>query len=508
MLSREVKSLQTLQVGEIVQLAYNQEDYVIKVSDIGDENAIVPNLASIMSMATYEDVTYLLRTTSVSVTIIEAYRESRLIWSSRITALNNLYTNDRNVYLTAGSGGVYPIIHGDGIIILPDGTNIDASGELGAWVLMKYDHDGTYRNAAVIRGVDSISSKYDMGDNVPIVYGVASGNITVSGLRIITMSGLYNYVLTFTSDLSPGQGLILHDGMLLLIASYSRNIVYTEFIDGVSEITFLGADGTTWSENLGIYRVDELEIYEDFLAVVARSMLNPNTPHIVVQFTYEGDQIFRADIPFNGIVITTTMAYDGARFLLYAVISSPAQYAVEEFDIFNNVVVWVETIAPPVSVDYEDYFLSGSIETVSVARRGDVSIPDTYTELVTFGKRFPHLVGVIKEILLPYQGTGPIMSCPYGYEPCATCTTCFPNCELPDNPSVRCCPITLLSGCRVPFIYIMEIGITTAYSDLVPGQEYFHDPSNNLITTDSLAGPYMGTAITSTMFYMLRIGGV
>lgn len=480
-------SLQPVRRGDVVQLVFGKKDFVMKVYDKPRFSFELTNMFSLRQIAVFNQHVITLREASRGVVIVEAFIRNNLQWSQTINALT-IYSME----MVVGNGGVFVLIHGDGIIHLPNGTNIQQGITR---VLVRFTLNGQMIAYTTIQGPDLVGVLYDYGEENAAIYGSTKRTLVINGATVISESAPYSFAVALSPTLNPSEILTTDNMSIVKISAGNGDIALIEEIDGVATLFFFNNNDTSWSVALGLFEVSEIQVFDNFIAVVGNEF--EQRKYVVYQFNFDGTQINKSILPFEGNVIDTQLAYDNNRFLLYAIIEVEGGRSLVEYNIYDAIIVW----STPVLLNA--LLVSGTTELVVVGSGSNIQ---AYT------KRLPALIGAVSEVLWPIQGTGSTGStgntgrgCPTGFHGCTGCPECESECT--GGFSGGCCPDNILPGCILPYVVRVDFILTKAFAPVIPGQEYFLDLSNR-ITTDEMLDRYIGTALDFERVLMLATGSL
>lgn len=496
MISGVYSSAQSLQVGDIVQLVLGQEGFVMKVYERSTFAFELDNLTVLQATAVFGNYVITVQETNRGNILVQEWTAGTLVWSQTVTALTIF-----SVSVVAGAAGVFLLINADGVITLPNSVVIQQStGSIN--ILMSFAlSNGQMTAYTTIQNPTVINLTYDNANNVSLIYGNATVPLIIGGATIIDQATLYSFAIFLSPTLTPSTILAVTGIVITQLAAGSGNIAYSVTSFGSTTLFFFGADGTTWSQDLGVFTITEIAIYPGFVSILGFGLIE--SEFSVFQYTLTGVQINMAVLPFIGFIILTQFAFDGIDFILYAVITNsltnPTIATLAEYNIFDDVIAW--SINIPVTTK----FLAGVNSLVTVGFDGNT--------VDAYGKRLPAVVGAVSAVLWQPGVTGGTGACPPGFTMCTgSCPNCFGSgCTGPSGTTGgvtgSCCPNTVLPGCVSPYIVEVDFTLTTAFAPVIPGQEYFID-ANRQITTNEVLTKYIGTALDSKRVLMLATGSL
>jgi hypothetical protein len=496
MISGTYSSVQSLQVGDVVQLVLGQDGFVMKVYEKSTFAYELNNLTALQAIAVFDIYTITVQETNRGNVVVQAWTGGISVWSQTITALTIF-----NVAVVAGAAGVFLLINADGVITLPNSVVIQqSSGTIN--ILMAFAlSNGQMTAYTTIQNPTIINLTYDNANDVSLIYGNATVPLIIGGAVIIDQSGLYSFAVFLSPTLTPSTILAVSGIVITQLAAGSGNIAYSVTSFGSTTLFFFGADGTTWSHDLGVFTITEIAIYPGFVATLGFGLIE--SEFSVFQYTLTGVQINMAVLPFIGFIILTQFAFNGIDFILYAVITNsltnPTIATLAEYNVFDDVIAW--SINIPVTTT----LLAGVNSLVAIGFDGNT--------VDAYGKRFPAVVGAVSAVLWQPGVTGGTGACPPGFTMCTgSCPNCFGSgCTGPSGATGgvtgSCCPNNVLPNCLSPYIVQVDFTLTTAFAPVIPGQEYFLDASRQ-ITTNEVATKYIGTALDSQRVLMLATGSL
>lgn len=484
--SGRYSSIQPVQKGDVVQLVLGREGFVMKVYEKQSFAFERGNLNVLKRIVIFNEYIITVRETNRGNIVIEAFVANVSIWSQTITALTVF-----DLSLVVGNSGVFLLMNADGVITLPNGSTIQQDPTR---VVIRFSlRDGTMIGYSTIQGPTFIDIIYDNEINVALLHGNSTTPLIINGINIVDKSSLYSFIVSLSPTLTPTNTLIVDDAIIDRIAAGRGNIAYTERINGETELSFYTIGGSSWTKSLGVFNVAELEILNNFVAVLGNDPVAQTWT--LYQYTFDGTEINNVILPVEGVIRNTQLAFNQNRFILYTIHDlqevNPVESFLTEYDIYDDVVVWRTPISQSSTL------LTGDVSLVAIGNENNLTV---------YRKRLPALIGAVSEVLWPLTGTGTTgqTGCPPGFHPCSGCEQCEAGCTGASDVS-GCCPDNILPGCRLPYIVNVDFILTRAFSPVIPGQEYFLN-TNNEISIDERSNRYIGTALDRERVLMLATG--
>ncbi len=483
-------ALQFVEVGDLVQLAYGREGYVMLVYERPFFSHQIIGLSNVRHISLFNDIVYAVSRPSPGTVTIQAFaRQGGLlatvatntgqnlslvppptipIWSQTITMMTTYSTN-----VMVGPGGVYVLIWGDGNFLLPNANTVQ---QANVRVLLRFGLDGVFIGYTTIQGALAADIIYDYGSNEAVIFGNANDPLVIAGDLVINRLSPYSFVISLTPSLLPDKVLQADDIIITDIAANGTNLVYTHREDGNTILNYLGVDGGDWHTSLGAFTTGDLGFFTDTIAVVGTNDNIPTETRIILS-DITGQNITNRVLPTEGVTELYQFAVDSDAFLLYAISSIPGGKQLIEYNVQDDILIWAVSVPDDVNL------LTGTTNAVSVGDNNTVSI---------FGKRWPGLIGVVSELLV--QGwAGP--GCPPTYQPCSP-DVCCPT--LPPLPNTG----------EPPQVIKVDFGLTSAFAPTTPGQEYFIDNNGDVTTDETPPNRYIGTALDATRVLLKMTGNV
>lgn len=472
--SGQYYSLQRVEKGDIVQLVFDQKDFVMRVYERGVPGSTIDKLSGTLQIEMFGNDLYILRQPITGEIVIEKYLDNVLIWSRSVFAFNFFSSS-----IAVSEGGVYLLTRADGVIQLPGGGSVQQGP---GWVLIRISSEGHVIATTAITGATDIQVTDNNGEGNAVIFGNATQPLVMNRQTVIDKTTLYSFAIFVSPTLGPSDILVVDDIVVTKLAAGFNSIIHIEKDGTDNTLIFNGATGDMWTAELGDVEVQELEVYSGFVAVVVKD--NTSLKWFLSQYSLAGELISKIDLPIEGDILTTQLAFNEARFLLYAISSIEGGRLLTEYDGFEDTLVW------SVSVPNDTNMVAGVVEKVAVHYSNTVR---------NFVKRLPALVGAVSQVLWP-GGTG-TTGCPPGFNPCS-CPTGNTGCIPPG-----CCPIHILPNGQAPSVVIVDFLLTSAFAPVIPGQEYFLDIQRKL-TTVELPKRYIGTALDDTKVLMIQTGNL
>src|SRR3972149_3075976 len=378
-LSSIYSSIQPVQVGDVVQLLYGKKDFVMRVYDKSTFGFDLRNLSTIKQIAIFENHTIIVREISRGVLAVNFYDANILVWSRIINALTIYETQ-----LAVGEAGIFVLFQGDGVITLPNGRVIQQGL---VTVLVQFSLQGDVSGSTTIQGPNYTNITYDLQTNRISIFGASSKPLIIGGSTIIDKSSLYSFFVFFAPTLIPiNPPLVADDLSVELAAAGKNNIAFTDTVEDITTLYFHGTLGQDWSVILGTFDVDELGIFNNFVALVGKEVNQEKLT--IYQFDFNGIQVSKTVLPIEGEVLQTKFASGDNRFVLYTTTVIPGGHVLTEYDIFDDIITWTTPL------NFKPDFLGGTITSIVVAND---------SRLESYGKRLPALVGAVSEVLWPDQ---------------------------------------------------------------------------------------------------------
>lgn len=481
MISGQYSAIQPVGVGSVVQLVFNQENFVMLVYDLPDPGPIISDTSIITNVGILGLFVVTVRQQNRGTIVIETYNSRVLVWSQLIFALD---ITDIDLIVT--DVGVAVSMITAGVVNLPNNTNItDGYSNL----IVTFDlPTGVVTGTTTLTGTTGIKLGYDRGLEALFFFGITTGILSVNDVPLITDQGedLYSFAILLSPGMAPTRFITVNMA-IPLFASFDGNFLYNQVLPStVTVLTYVPIDPTqVWITSLGVLDVQEIEMYPDFIAVVGLDIFG--VPHII-RLTYTGAQLDSAQ-PWtstqNIITLATQVAVGPTKFILYLLTEEQGQKFLYEYDFANMVIVW------RISVPLATNLIAGSVELVAAATLQDLSI---------FTKRLPAVFGMVSQVLWPaaIPPSEPDDVCPPGFH------QGNPG-DCPEGVVPCCLPNNILPNGQLPYIVIVDFLLTEALAPVIPAQEYFLGP-NGLVTTDSSSKIYIGTALDTKRLLMLTTG--
>lgn len=473
-ISGQYYSLQSVVKGDLVQLVFGQKDFVMKIYERGVPGLTIPDMTGTVQIAMFNDMLYVLRNPVAGTIIVEAFANEVLLWRQTIAALNIFHLS-----FTVDQGGVYVLFRGNGVIQIPNGPTMNVRD---GWVLIRFGENGQTIAATNITGATDMIVTNNNGEGNAVIYGNSTKPLIMNQRTVIDKTTLYSFAIFVSPTLGPNEVFVIDDIVVEKVAAGFNSLAHIERENTETTLIFNGVTGAMWTADLGDAEVEELQIFSGFLAVIAKN--NTTNKWFLSQYSLEGELTSTAILPVEGDILVTQMAFNQARFLVYAISSIEGGRLLTEYDALDNILVW------SVSVPTDTNLVTGTVSKVAIH----------YTNTIRyFAKRLPALVGAVSEVLWP-GGTG-TTGCPPGFNTC-TCPTGSTGC-IPPN----CCPIHVLPDGSFPTVVRVDFIVTSAFAPVIPGQEYFLG-NNSKLTTVETPKRYIGTAIDDTKVIMLQTGNL
>lgn len=483
-ISGTYSSIQPVTKGDLVQLVVNKEGFVMKVYEKASFSYLRDDFNEIKAMSIFNEYLVTVRELNRGNIKIETFLKGVSIWSQTIVGLSIV-----DLSIEVGNAGIFLLFSGDGIITLSNGVLINKGP---VRVLNRLElKSGNLIAYSIIQGALELNIIYDQVTNISLIAGNTNKPIVINGVTVINKNNPYSFIIPLSPTLISTQPLIVDNALIEEIAVGNSNIAYTVTINGQVELSFY-SETSTWTKNLGAVKVLELEIYDNFVAVVAKDLVQ--NIWAIYQYTFDGIEINDTTLPVEGFIRLTKLAYNKDRFILYAIVddreTNPTKSSLVEYDIYDDVIAW-ET-----PIDLGANFLTGDISLVSLG---------TNDNLTVYNKRLPALIGAVSQVLWPTSGQSGGTGCPPGFHPCRPGEN---PCTGLTGGTGRCCPDNVLPGCRLPYIVTVDFILTKAFAPVIPGQEYFMSTINKDITDVETGNRYIGTALDKERVLMLATGGL
>lgn len=450
-ISGQFASIQPVSVGDIVQLVYGQEGYVMKIYETGNFANEISGLRDIVALAVYGTVTYSVQRLATGLEIT-AWANGVMQWSRTIVV--HLPTS---IEMAAGAGGVYLVFFVESAnVSLPGGVSVASSP---TFIVVRFSSTGDMIAYTTLTGVLHPKLTIDAGLSTAVIYGSSTKPLVLGKKTIISDTTLYSYAIILSPTLAANRVFKESDVVILHLVSNSANIAFTDREDNLTTLSFHGGTNN-WNNSIGDLVSDDLIVFPSSVFVAGR--VEDTNDWSIYQFAYSGNQLaqIQIPIPITDIILKTIFSYNGTRLLLYVIsVLEDESMVLSEYDVFSDVIIW-RTAIPSNTI-----LIAGSNETVSSS---------TSTTIDTYGKRLPALAGVVAQVLSPTGSTGST-----GSTGCCHDST-FDYPPLPNGTQ--------------PFVVIVDFLMTSAFAPVIPAQEYYlGDNQRATVIPDN--SRYLGTAI-------------
>lgn len=485
-ISGQYYAIQNVAKGDLVQLVYGQEGFVMRVYEKSKFLYTVNDTNVLQGIGMNGTSLFVLSETLHGNLRIYRVDNNVVVWTQAVNGANFSHLD-----FVVGNDGVYLYMVGDSVITLPNGISIQ---DTHLKVLVKFSLSGTLMGFSNIKGPYEVKMAYDFQINEMVMYGNSTEPLYMNNTLVIDRHILYGFIIGLGSTLSPLKIIESLGTIIVRLAAGNGSIAFTNVTDALTYMHFINNLGEDWSVILGNVTVRNIEIFANFIGVVAQDDYTP-TNWILYQYAFTQQKILEAPLPVQGIPIHTAFAAGPNRFLLYIIANNMGGAILTEYNVFDDVVAW----SIPIPVD--PLYVAGDISSVSVAYTNSVLV---------FGKRLPAVIGVVAEI---YQrGTGPTCGTGFVYTPGLTgCVNPGPTGYTGPTGCVSCPGPTPCPTCIVPYVLPnglrpqsvkVEFVLTTALAPVIPGQEYFINSQGNATQSD-INTRYIGTALDSTRVLLL-----